>query len=147
MKIETCFIATASYTLYWQRPRDTIEKTREEPSYMYTNYETHVKLRKATVRREMHAMYNRLHVRSLSPQRPHSLLGQAPWTHSPGNRPHFEVHVLNAVTDAPPADGESFLLQKMGNRVGLVPFAEVTHDTLALVHTCTVHSPWPATVS
>ena len=39
------------------------------------------------------------------------------------------------------ADGESFLSQKTGDCVGLVPSAEVTHDMLALVHTCTVHGP------
>ena len=43
--------------------------------------------------------------------------------------------MLRAVTDAASADVESFLSQKTGDHVGLVPFAEVTHDMLALVHT------------
>ena len=51
-------------------------------------------------------------------------------------------YILRAVTDATPADGESFLSQKTGDRVGLVPFAEVTHDMLVLVHTVLT---WPLT--
>ena len=45
------------------------------------------------------------------------------------------------LTDAALADGESFLSQKTGDRVGLVPFAEVTHDMLAIVHTYVALDP------
>ena len=62
-------------------------------------------------------MYDRLHVLCTMYDRLH-LGDRARRIRSPDDQPHFKVHVLHAITDTPPADGECFLLHKTGDCVG-----------------------------